>query len=214
MSGLSIVLGNKKYSSWSLRGWLALKATGEKFDETMIWMYRAETRAEMLKHGPTGLVPILKHGECIVWETIAICEYLAEAFPAAKLWPDDKVAKAHCRSAATEMHGGFAPLRRQLPMDLSRPYGRKEYDAEAAANIERIAVLWREARTRFGAGGPYLYGRFSVADCMYAPVVTRFLTYQVPLDALCAAYCEAIMAHPAMREWKAAGLAETEVGPY
>lgn len=214
MSALSIVLGNKKYSSWSLRGWLALKATGLPFTETMIWMYKPDTRATMLKHGPTGLVPVLKHGDITVWETLAICEYIAENFPNAKLWPDDPRAKAHCRSTATEMHGGFLALRQQMPMDLSRPAGKKDYDAACGAAIERITTLWREARGAFGKGGPFLYGRFSVADCMYAPVVYRFLTYDVALDPVCAAYCAEMAAHPAMQEWKASGLAETEVGPY
>ena len=214
MPALSIILGNKKYSSWSLRGWLAVKAAGVPFEETVIWMYKPDSRAEMLKHGPTGLVPVLKHGDITVWETLAICEYVAENFPAAKLWPDDARAKAHCRSMATEMHGGFLALRQQMPMDLSRPAGKKDHDEACGAAIERIATLWREARGQFGQGGPYLYGRFSVADCMYAPVVYRFLTYGVSLDPVCMAYCEAMAAHPAMQEWKAAGVAETEVGPY
>lgn len=213
MSDLLIVLGNKNYSSWSLRPWLALKATGQPFKEEVIWLRKPDTRARILKHSPAGKVPVLQDGALVVWESLAICEYLAERFPAAKLWPDDRAARAVARSVSTEMHGGFAGLRRDLSMDIRARITDRVPAADAQADIARITELWRDCRARFGAGGPMLFGRFSIADCMFAPVVTRFVTYGVALDPVCSAYRDAVMALPAMQEWIAAARSEAEVIP-
>ena len=213
MSDLLIVLGNKNYSSWSLRPWLALKATGQPFREEIIWLYKPGSKERILQHSPAGKVPVLKDGALVVWESLAICEYLAERFPTAKLWPDDRAARAVARSVATEMHGGFAGLRRDLSMDIRARIADRVPAADAQADIARIIEIWRDCRSRYGAGGPMLFGRFSIADCMYAPVVTRFVTYGVALDPVCSAYRDAVMALPAMQEWIAAARAEAEVIP-
>ena len=212
MTGIVLAIANKRYSSWSLRAWLALKAAGVPFTEDVIFMRKDDTRARMLAYGPTGLVPVFKQGDVVIWESLAIIEHVAEGHPA--LWPADPAAKAHCRSSATEMHGGFLPVRKLYPMDVVRAPEVRAPDADAQAAIDRITTLWREARQRFGAGGPYLYGRFSVADCMYAPVATRFRTYGVRLDPVSADYVEAVHADPLMREWIAAAARETEVLDY
>lgn len=214
MADLVIVIGNKNYSSWSLRPWLALKATGEPFDEVMITLRQPETKAKILAHSPAGKVPVLTHGDLMVWESLAICEYLAEAFPYVGLWPSDARARAVARAVSTEMHAGFMGLRRDLPMDIhskSRPSGTAS--DEAKADIARVQQIWQDCRGRFGdiegeEGGPFLFGRFSVADCMYAPVATRFRTYGVKLDPVSAAYVDAIYAHPAMQEWIAGAKGE------
>ncbi|HEX6957797.1 MAG TPA: glutathione S-transferase family protein [Ferrovibrio sp.] len=215
MADLTLVIGNKNYSSWSLRPWLALKATGAAFDEVMIGLRHPDTRAKILAHSPAGKVPILKHGDLLVWESLAICEYLAETFPAAGLWPEDARARAVARCIATEMHAGFMALRRDLPMDIAR-LGKAAGAAseEAKADIARVQQIWQDCRGRFGAdqggdsGGPFLFGRFSITDCMFAPVATRFRTYGVALDPISAAYVDAIYAWPAMQEWCAASAKE------
>jgi glutathione S-transferase len=210
MPRLEIVIGTKAWSSWSLRPWLALKATGQPFKETLVELRRPDTKAKILKHSPAGFVPILKHGPLTVWESLAICEYLAEAFPRARLWPADRAARAIARSVATEMHGGFAPLRAAMSMDVKARHPAPATTPELAANIARVTEIWRDCRKRFGArargaqAGPFLFGRFSIADCMYAPVTTRFTTYGVKVDPVSAAYIEAVAAHPAMKEWIAA----------
>jgi glutathione S-transferase len=212
MTGIVLAIANRRYSSWSLRAWLALKAAGVPFREDVIFMRKDDTRARMLAYGPTGLVPVLKQGDLVIWESLAIIEHVAESHPA--LWPADPVARAHCRATATEMHGGFLPVRKLYPMDVVRDPLVREPDADAQAAIDRITTLWREARQRFGSGGPYLYGRFSVADCMYAPVATRFRTFGVKVDPVSAAYVDAIHADPLMREWIAAARLETETIDY
>ena len=203
MADIQIVIGNKNTSSWSLRGWLALKATGAAFEEINVRLSRAETKAEIARHGaPT--VPILKHKGTLVWETLAICEFLAETYPAAGLWPRAAEARALARSVAAEMHAGFAPLRANMPMDMrARKPGTGLVDG-VQANIERIAALWRQCRERYGAGGPFLFGSFGAADAMFAPVVSRFVTYAPKLDATASAYRDAVWSWPAMREWNAA----------
>jgi glutathione S-transferase len=211
----TLVIGNKNYSSWSLRPWLALKATGQEFDEVLITLRQPETKAKILAHSPAGKVPVLKHGDLLVWESLAICEYVAELFPAAGLWPDDPRARAVARSVSTEMHAGFAALRRDLPMDIAKlsDVPRSASD-EAKADIARIQQIWQDCRGRFGSkkqsegGGDFLFGRFGVADCMFAPVATRLRTYGVALDPVSAAYVDAIYAWPAMQEWCAAAAKE------
>ncbi len=212
MAALTIVVGNKRYSSWSLRGWLAVRLSGGTFDEVVINMKKPDTTARMLSYGPTGKVPVLKHGDITVWESLAIIEYIAETFPAAMLWPTDRAARAHCRASSTEMHSGFQSLRQQMSMDVVRPQIDRTPNEGTATDIARITTLWREARQKYGANGPFLYGAPSVADCMYAPVAAgRFHTFKVKLDPVSAAYVDTILNWAPMQEWTAAARAETDV---
>ncbi|WP_374370361.1 glutathione S-transferase family protein [Dongia sp.] len=216
MSRLTLIVGNKNYSSWSLRGYLAVKASGLDFHEIVIPLRNNDTHQRIKAHSPSGLVPAIVDGDILVWETLAICEYLAELAPGAGLWPEDRAARAHARSISAEMHAGFATLRRNLPMDITHDRHEESRAHLAKEDIARVTSIWHEARTRFGekgshGAGPFLYGGFSAADAMYAPVATRFRTYGVPLDPVSAAYCEAIFAWPAFKEWEAAALTETAV---
>ena len=208
---LKLVIGNKNYSSWSMRPWVAMKAAGIPFDETVIPLYAEGSEAAIREHSPAGKVPILIDGDVRVWESLAILEYLAEKFPAAQLWPADPAARALARAISTEMHAGFVPLRQQCGMNMWRPPGKRDLSDDAKANVARIDAMWSEARRRFGAGGPFLFGRFCAADAMYAPIVARFQTYQVEVSAPAAAYMQAIIALPAWQEWRRAALRETWV---
>ena len=213
MSTLTIVVGNKAYSSWSLRGWLMVEASGAPYDEIVIPLDRPETRAAILAQSPAGRVPILKVAEAgagglTIWDSLAIGEFLAERYPEAGLWPADDHARAVARSASAEMHSGFEALRREMPMDLKQDHSGEGHTPEVLADIQRIATIWTDCRNRFGGGGPFLFGRFGIADAMYAPVATRLRTYGVPLDSLCADYVEAILGFPAMCKWAEAGVAE------
>lgn len=213
MSGLTLVVGSKRFSSWSLRPWLALRHTGLPFTETVIELYRPETKGEILKHNPTGKVPVLTDGDLTVWDSLAIVEYLAEIAPEAGLWPEDGAARAVARSMSAEMHSGFAAMREHMPMDLvARRPGEGRVPA-AIADVARITAAWRTAKSRFGAGGPFLFGEFSAADCMYAPVVARFDTYAVELDPVCRAYADAVLAWPALREWTEAARGDIKTRP-
>lgn len=196
-----IVLGNKNLSSWSLRPWLALKHTGEPFEELVVLLDRPETRDKILAHSPSGRVPCLRDGETTVWDSLAICEYLNEKFPAARLWPADSAVRAVARSVSAEMHSGFQALRTNMPMKVRESLPGQGIAAGVQGDIDRIFDIWRDCRRRFGWEGPYLFGAFSIADAMFAPVVTRFRTYGVPLDDTCGAYAEAIWRLPAMQEW-------------
>jgi glutathione S-transferase len=202
-----LTIGNKNYSSWSMRPWFAMKVAGIPFEETVISLNAPDFK-ERLKISGTGKVPVLADGAVQVWESLAILEYLAETIPAAKLWPADAAARAHARAIANEMHAGFVPLRRQCPMNMWRPVKNMELNAEAAANVARIDAMWSDCRARFGAGGPFLFGTFTAADAMYAPVVSRFHTYAVELGAASRAYMAAVRALPAWSEWIAAALKE------
>lgn len=208
MSELLLVIGNKRYSSWSLRPWLALKQAGLSFSEVPITLRQSDTKARILAYSPSGKVPYLRHGDLGIWESLAICEYVAEIAPEARLWPEDRSARAVARSVASEMHAGFVPLRQHMSMDVCAAKTLDPVPAEVEADIGRITELWADCRRRFGADGAFLFGRFSIADAMFAPVVTRFTTYGVALDAVCRAYADAVWALPAMREWKAAAEAE------
>lgn len=212
---LHLVIGNKNYSSWSLRPWLALKVAGIPFTETVIPLYEPGSAETIRRHSPAGKVPVLIDGDVVIWESLAILEYLAELSPG--LWPGERAARAHARAVANEMHAGFAPLRRHLPMCLWRVPTPRPLDGEAArevaANVARIADIWAECRQRFGEGGPFLYGRFTAADAMYAPVVARLFNYAVAVDQPAAAYMQAVMDLPAFQEWTAAALRETWVMP-
>ncbi len=208
MTDLTIVVGNKAYSSWSLRGWLMLEATGAPFDEIVIPLDRPDTRAAIQAHSPAGRVPVLRAGALTVWDSLAIGEYLAERFPEAGLWPGEPDARAVARSVSAEMHSGFEALRRDMPMDLKRERPGQGHTSGALADIARITAIWAQCRQGFGAGGPFLFGSFSIADAMFAPVATRLRTYGVSLDADSDAYVRAIMDWPAMRRWIAAAAEE------
>ena len=208
MDDVTLVIGNKAYSSWSLRAWLALTHVGVPFREVVVPLRQPDSTARILVHSSSGKVPALRHGGRTVWDSLAICEYLAETFPAARLWPDDPHARAVARAVSAEMHSGFVALRTNMPMDLKETHPGAGRTAECLADIARITALWRDVRGRFGQDGPFLFGRFSIADCMYAPVATRFETYAVELDPVCRAYADAVLALPALRAWTEAARAE------
>jgi glutathione S-transferase len=208
---MHLTIGNKNYSSWSFRPWFAMKVTGISFDETVISLNAPDFKERLLKISGTGKVPTLVDGEVKVWESLAILEYLAETVPAARLWPEDLSARAHARAIANEMHAGFVPLRRQCPMNMWRPVKKRTLDADAIANVRRIDAMWSDCRARYG--GPFLFGAFTAADAMYAPVVSRFYTYAVEVGAASRAYMGAIMALPAWQEWHGAAVKETWVLP-
>ena len=205
---LTLVIGNKNYSSWSFRPWIAMKAAGIPFAERVISLDDPEFKSTLLKLSPAGKVPVLVDGDIRVWESLAILEYLGEKFADAGLWPSDVAARAHARAIACEMHAAFAPLRRHCPMNFWRPVKSRELPGDVVADVGRIDAMWTECRAQFGAGGPFLFGRFSAADAMYAPVVSRFHTYDVEVGAAARAYMGAVMALPAWAEWKEAALQE------
>jgi glutathione S-transferase len=217
VSDLTLVIGNKNYSSWSLRPWLALKAAGQSFDEALVVLRRPETKAEILLQSAAGKLPVLKHGDLTIWESLAICEYIAETWPEAGLLPEDARARAVARSVMSEMHAGFVALRRELPMDINKlsPLAQNGVSPseEAKLDIARVQQIWQDCRGRFGqkkgsGGGDFLFGRFTLADAMYAPVATRFRSYGVAMDPVSEAYVTAIYAWPAMQEWCAAAAKE------
>lgn len=212
VSDLTLVIGNRNYSSWSLRPWLALKMTGVAFEEVLIVLRRPETKAEILLHSAAGKLPVLKHGDLTVWDSLAICEYIAETWPEAGLLPEDARARAVARSVMSEMHAGFPNLRRELPMDIGKlsPLAQNGVTPgeETRLEIARVQQLWQDCRGRFGKGGDFLFGRFGIADAMFAPVATRFRSYGVSLDPVSAAYVDAIYALPAMQDWCAAAAKE------
>ena len=205
MADLTIYLGNKNYASWSLRAWLALKRTTVAFDEVVIPLYQPTSRETVLKYSPSGRVPALRHGEVTVWDSLAICEYLAESFPTFDLWPKEPAARALARAVSAEMHAGFQALRQHLPMNVRSSFPGRGVTPEVQADINRIMSIWRDCRTRFGDGkGDFLFGNFTIADAMFAPVVSRFRTYKIELEREAEAYCDTITALPAMQEWIAA----------
>ena len=212
MVDLTIYLGNRNYASWSLRAWLALKATGAPFEEVVIPLFQPGSKETLLKYSPSGKVPALHDGETVVWDSLAICGYLTEKFPTAGLWPDDPRAKAVARSISAEMHSSFPALRGQFPMNIRSSFPGREVTPEAQADINRVMAIWRRCRNNFGEGnGDFLFGRFTIADAMYAPVVTRFRTYKFDLEREADSYCDVIMAMPAMQEWAAAARNEPMV---
>jgi glutathione S-transferase len=208
MAEATLTISSKNYSSWALRGWLLCRMAGLDFDEEMLPSDDPSMRAELLLLSPSFLVPRLRHGVVTVWDTLAIGEYLNEIRPQAGLLPADRAARAHCRAICGEMHSGFSNLRSALPMNLKAHYPGFKVWAGAQADIARVTQVWRECLEKYG--GPYLMGALSMADAMYAPVCTRFLTYDVKLDAACAAYCERIMALPHMQAWVEAAKAEPD----
>jgi glutathione S-transferase len=206
---LHLVIGNKNYSSWSFRPWLAMKVAGLAFDEIVISLEAADFKTRVMELGGSGRVPVLIDGDVRVWESLAILEYLAEKFPAARLWPESVAARAHARAIASEMHAGFAALRRHLPMNVARPVKFRALDAGAAKDVARIDAIWRQCRAKFGRGGVFLFGAFGAADAMFAPVVWRFHTYAVEVSATASDYMRAMMALPAWNEWRDAARRET-----
>ena len=211
---MELVVGTKRWSTWSLRPWLALKHTGATFTETLVGLRQDEGRTEaaILPHSPSGLVPVLKDGGLTVWDSLAICEYLAEKFPAAKLWPDDPAMRALARAAAADMHSGFQSLRGECPMALEAEPKVTSLSEATQKNVRRIVALWSDLLGR--SGGPFLAGEWSIADAFYTPVATRFRTYGVHLsdygdDGTCGAYATRLLATPEFREWEAAARAET-----
>jgi glutathione S-transferase len=208
LSTYTLVVGNKNYSSWSLRPWLAMKMAGASFQEIVIPLRQPTTAADIARHSPAGKVPVLHDGEITVWESIAILEYLAESIPEARLWPEDREARAIARVVSAEMHAGFVALRTHMPMNIRALKPDRGRTPEVEMDIRRIVTLWEDCRGRFGEGGPFLFGRFSNADAMYAPVVTRFNTYGVELHGEARGYAETMLALPPMLEWFAAGKAE------
>lgn len=207
MAELKIILGNKNYSSWSLRAWLALAHTGADFEEVVIPLDRDGTAASIQAWSPAGKVPILRDGDEVIWDSLAICEYLAERFPEAGLWPKDRAARALARSACAEMHAGFAALRRALPMDV-RSHVPLSYDAAVGDDIARICAIWSQCRGRFGGDGPYLFGAFTIADAFFAPVASRFATYAVDLPNDAKRYVGAVLEEQKMRAWRQAAADE------
>jgi glutathione S-transferase len=205
---LKLLIGNKNYSSWSMRPWIAMKVAGIPFEEEVISLDAPDFKPRVRAISGTGKVPALADGDVHVWESLAILDYLAEKFPAAGLWPTDPKARAYARAIAAEMHAGFVPLRRHCPMNVWRPVRPRELTPEAAADVRRIESIWTDCRTRYGAGGPFLFGRFGAADAMYAPVVSRFHTYAVAVGPAARDYVETVMALPAWAEWRAAAIKE------
>ena len=213
MSDLTLYIGDKNLSSWSLRPWLILKQAAIPFVERTIRLGQPTTRGDILEKSPNGLVPCLTHGKLTIWDSLAIAEYLAETFPDKQLWPADKSARAEARSISAEMHSGFSNLRTVWPMFFAREGMRHLRPDAVKRDIARIAEIWTGARTRYGKGGPFLFGAFSIADAMYAPVVSRFVTYgPVELPPAAAEWRDMMFALPAMQEWGAVAKAETAKG--
>jgi glutathione S-transferase len=210
----TLVIANKCYSSWSLRPWLLLKQLSIAFGEVLIPLDQPDTKAEILKYSPAGKVPILIEGDVTVWESIAIMDHVGETYEDAEVWPRDPHARAVARSVAAEMHAGFGALRSACPMNLGKRFAQRDRGEAVVRDVARVTEIWRDARGRFGAGGPFLFGDFSAADAMYAPVVTRFDTYSIPVDPVSRAYMDTILALPAFREWRDAALREPWTIPH
>jgi glutathione S-transferase len=205
---LKLIIGNKNYSSWSFRPWIAMKAAGIAFEEELIPLGTPQFRARLDAVSGTGKVPTLIDGEIRIWESLAILEYLAERFPQARLWPTDVAARAHARAVSSEMHAGFVPLRKACPMNMWRPVIARDFGEDVKVNVARIDSMWRDCRARYGQGGDFLFGSFGAADAMYAPVVSRFHTYGISVSPVSRAYMDAVMALPAWKEWHAAAVKE------
>lgn len=204
-----LVIGNKNYSSWSLRPWLALAEVD--FDEVRLPLDTDEFRTRIGDYSPSGKVPVLRHDGNVVWESLAICEYAAETWPQAAQWPTSVPARAYARAACSQMHAGLGALRSELPMNIRRHFDSYPLSAAVRDDVEQVCALWRGCRVLADSDGPFLFGAFTITDAMFAPVVSRFSTYRVALDADAAAYVAALMAHPPMQRWCEAGRAESEV---
>lgn len=207
---MKLLIGNKCYSSWSLRAWLLMRAKGIGFSEKLVPLDEPGFKEAIFSEAPGsgGTVPTLVDGDLAVWETLAICEYLHDTHPDVGIWPRDAAARAHARAISSEMHAGFTALRGACPMNLGKRFSPRDRGPGVARDVQRITALWRQARERFGGQGPFLYGAFSAADAMYAPVVTRLDTYGIAVDPVSQDYMRAVLALPAYREWLAAALDE------
>lgn len=204
----TLIIANRNYSSWSLRAWLALEATGIVFDEVVVPLGRPDTEAAIRRWSPTGRVPAFHHGEIMLWDSLAICEHLAETHPAAALWPAEPVARAIARSVTAEMHSGFVALRKHMPMNLRASYPGEGRGEGVDEDIRRIASIWEECRTKYGGGGALLFGHFTIADAFFAPIVSRFRTYGVELQGEAGTYMDALWSLPAMQDWAEKARAE------
>ena len=213
MGKLHLVIGNKNYSSWSLRPWIAMTMAGIPFKETMVLLDRPDTRRKIAVHSPSGRIPVLKDGKLAIWESLAILEYLAERFPEKNLWPRQTAARAMARAVSCEMHAGFSALRNACPMNLRRPRKAVTMSSAIRKDVARIEELWRDCRKKFGKGGKFLFGRFSIADAMFAPVVTRLDTYAIKVAPETRVYMEAVLATPAFQKWRASALKEKWIVP-
>jgi glutathione S-transferase len=207
---MKLVIANKNYSSWSLRPWLLLREAAIPFEEEVIRFNAPDFSERVRRYSPAGRVPILVDGEVVVWDTLAIAEYVAEKFPEKKLWPESRAARARARSICAEMHAGFSPLRNRMPMNCEATLPLGILEVVVQRDVDRIVEIWRDARAGYGAEGPFLFGRFSVADAYFAPVVWRFVTYVTPLAADAQAYVETMTGLASMKEWLAGARAENE----
>lgn len=209
MGRLTLVIGNKVFSSWSMRPWFAMTMIGLPFEEIVIPLDKPDTKRQIAEHSNAGRVPVLYHGRLKIWDSLAILEYLAETFPEKKLWPVGQSARATARAVSCEMHSSFAALRNECAMNLRRPRTPIAMSDSAKADAERVETIWRDCRQQYGKGGKYLFGRFSIADAMFAPVVTRFDTYALSMGPEARSYVETILATKALRAWTDAALEET-----
>jgi len=205
---LTLIIGNKNYSSWSLRPWIAMRVAGIAFDERVIPLYEPGSREQILKYSPSRKLPVLIDDGQPVWESLAILEHLAEKFPQAGFWPADSRARSHARAIATEMHGGFQALRRNCPMNLWLPAKKRPQPEEVMNDVHRIDAILSDCRARFGQSGPFLYGAFGAADAMFAPVATRIRTFELTVGPVANAYIDAILSLPTFVEWRVAALKE------
>lgn len=214
---MKLVIANKVHSSWSMRPWLLLKAFGIPFEEVLIpfgpTFDDPAWKAEVARYTPAGKVPALIDGEITVWESVAILEYIADRFPETAIWPKDRAARALARSIVAEMHAGFSALRNACPVNLGKRHAPKDRGPKVAADVARVTQIWNDCRKCYGAGGPFLFGDFTAADAMYAPVCTRFRSYSITVDPVSEAYCDAIYALPAFKAWREAALAEPWIVP-
>ncbi len=209
----TLIIGNKNYSSWSLRPWIALRATGIAFTEQKLGFFTEEFSRRVSAVSPAGLVPVLLDGDFAVWDSLAICEYLAERHPEARLWPQDPKARARARSLAAQMHSGFGAMRQALPMNVEARLPGIDLPEAAQQDISRLQAIWHDTRAEFGQGGPFLFGAFSIADAFFAPVVSRFNTYGIAAAGSVRDYMDAVLALPAMQEWTRDALAEATFVP-
>lgn len=213
MSTLTLFIGNKNYSSWSLRPWLLMRHNGIPFEEIRISLYTAEGTARLQEISPSGLVPVLRDGDITVWDSLAICEYLAERFPQANGWPRATGPRAVARSICAEMHGGFRELRTVCSMNIRARYKWTGGHEALNHDIKRVEQIWENCRTQFGRGGSWLFGNYTIADAMFAPVAFRFATYNVPVGKIAREYMDTVFANPAAKEWMEAAMQEREIIP-
>jgi len=213
MQKLTLIVGNKAYSSWSMRPWLALRHAGARFDEIRVPLYTPGYKAELLRLNPAGKVPALKSGDLVIWESLAICEYVAELFPPAKLWPADASERAQARALCTEMHAGFTTIRTAMPFNCRAKGRQVASSAELESEIARVQTIWRECRSAHAKRGPWLFGHFTIADAMFAPVALRFLTYGVQLDGVSGDYVDTVYKDRGVQDWIRAARHEHEVIP-